>query len=84
MIKIIANKIYSLGHQVQLLFQLTQHSRDSDLMICIKDFLNCGYVSKNREAFNYRVTKLDDIEGKIIPFFQKYTIHGVKALDFAD
>ena len=30
------------------------------------------------------VYKFKDIEGKIIPFFRKYRMHGVKALDFAD
>ena len=30
------------------------------------------------------VTKLSDIEEKIIPFFNKFPIWGVKAEDFAD
>jgi hypothetical protein len=30
------------------------------------------------------VQKLSDIHGKVIPFFDKYRIEGVKALDFAD
>jgi len=46
--------------------------------------LGCGNVTKNRNAFNYRVTKLEDITNKIIPFFKKYPIRGVKVLDFKD
>ena len=30
------------------------------------------------------VYKFKDIEGKIIPFFKKYPLQGVKALDFDD
>ena len=30
------------------------------------------------------VTKFDDIVNIIIPFYNKYPIHGVKALDFKD
>ena len=39
---------------------------------------------KYQNASFYRVTKFDDIVNKIIPFFKKYLILGVKALDFAD
>ena len=39
---------------------------------------------KYKNASFYRVTKFDDIVNKIIPFFKKYPILGVKALDFAD
>ena len=43
-----------------------------------------GGVFRDRIAFNFRVTKLDDIVNKIIPFFKKHPIRVVKALDFAD
>ena len=35
-------------------------------------------------VINYKVTKFGDITQKIIPFFKKHPIKGVKALDFAD
>lgn len=38
----------------------------------------------NRTRVDFRVTKFNDIKNIIIPFFQKYQIHGFKALDFAD
>ena len=47
-------------------------------------YLGCGYVIKDRDSYNFRVTKHDDIVEKIIPYFKKYKIHGVKSLDFAD
>ena len=47
-------------------------------------YLECGNLTKDRDSYSFRVTKFKDIAEKIIPFFKKYTIHGVKALDFAD
>lgn len=37
-----------------------------------------------RDSLHFSVTKFKDIVEKIIPFFQKYPIQGVKALDFTD
>jgi hypothetical protein len=49
-------------------------------------YLDCGhyYPSNNRESGYLRVTRFSDIEDIIIPFFDKYLILGVKALDYAD
>ena len=59
-------------------------------------YLNCGCIIINRTRVDFRVTKLNDIKNIIIPFFpflqdlfrscrkEKYQIHGLKALDFAD
>jgi hypothetical protein len=48
--------------------------------------LDCGrYTAPS--GYNhgeFLVTKFSDIETKIIPFFNKYRIKGVKALDFVD
>lgn len=50
------------------------------------EYLNCGHCIKlsNYNHVNFVVTKFDDIQEKIIPFFKKYPIYGIKALDFAD
>ena len=83
-ILITESKTSSVGHKVQLVYQLTQHARDQILMFSIKEFHNCGNVTKDRDCLKYRVTKFQDVCEKIIPFFKKYKIRGVKALDFAD
>jgi len=75
---------YSLGFQVILVFQLTQHSRYEKLMRSLIEYFDCGNIRQRGEAFDFIVTKLSDIENKIIPFFQKYLILRVKAKDFAD
>ena len=72
------------GEAVKLIYQLTQHSRDQNLIQSIIINFKCGNISKNRTWIDLKVTKFDDIVEKIIPFFKKYPIQGVKALDFAD
>ena len=83
-IKISESQTHSLGYKIQLVFLITQHSRDSDLIKLFIIYLECGYVYKNRETSGFYVTKFKDIVEKIIPFFQKYKIRGVKALDFSN
>jgi hypothetical protein len=72
------------GFAVQLLFKITQHSRDEQLMRSLEEYLGCGnYLSySNRDAGDFVVTKLSDTTDKVIPFFEKCSISGVKALDF--
>ena len=83
LIKIAKSKTI-VGNRVQLVFQLTQHKRDQQLLILIMEFLGCGHVFKNRETFVLMVTKFDDNLKKIIPFFQKHRITGLKEQDFLD
>ena len=70
---------------VQLVFQITQHNRDEQLMKSLVSYFGCGrYVSQKKEFGYFIVTKFSDITEKIIPFFNKYQVVGVKALDFSD
>ncbi|WP_431998999.1 LAGLIDADG family homing endonuclease [Streptomyces fungicidicus] len=73
-----------LKMKVQLVFQLTQHSRDEKLMRSFIDFFDCGNIFKDGNNFVFRVTKFNDIESRIIPFFRNYLILGVKYEDFKD
>jgi len=74
-----------LGLAIQLVFKLTQHSRDVDLLNGIKDFFGCGRVeNRKEEACDFTVTSFKAIEGKIIPFFINYPLMGSKALNFED
>ena len=83
-INIRASKTHSVGFQVTLIFVIGQHKRDEKLLKLLIEYFDCGNIYKNRDAFYFRVTKYQDIVEKIIPFFQKYPIRGVKALDFVD
>ncbi len=77
---------HKIGHKVQLIFLITQHSRDYLLMNSIIQYLDCGnvYLNSKRNTIEFKVHKLRCILKKIIPFFDKYTIDGVKLLDYAD
>ncbi len=83
-----ANRRETRG-QVRWTFQLAQHSRDEQLFISIIKYFGLapqGNVYLRREgAYVYvRVRRISDILDKIIPFFAKYPIIGVKAKDFED
>jgi hypothetical protein len=73
-----------LGLQVQLEFNLAQHSRDEWLMRSLIDYFDCGNVYFHREGIEYRIRKFSDQTDKVIPLFNKYPIIGVKSKDFAD
>ena len=57
---------------------------DEELIKSLIEYLGCGTVHKDRNTFNFLVSKFSDIDHKIIPFFSKYPIHGVKFLDYLD
>lgn len=80
------SKTNSLGYQTILRFQITQHTRDRFLLTNIINYLGCGHLhgSENFQFLNFVVHKLSDIFEKIVPFFVKYPILGVKSNDFSD
>ena len=69
-----------------LRFQITQHTRDRLLIINIINYLGCGRLREGKDIkfLDIDVQKFSDIQDKIIPFFNKYSILGIKALDFSD
>ena len=77
----------SKGGSVGFRFLVTQHIRDAELLKSLVNYLGCGKYSIRplRPMYgDYLVTKLNDIKDKIIPFFDKYPIQGVKFSDFSD
>lgn len=85
-INIPKNPTAKLGHRVQLRFRITQHSRDIELMKTLITYLGSGslYNYPNQKAVALTVVDLSDITKKIIPFFYKNPILGVKLLNFLD
>jgi len=78
------SKKYKLGVQVSLLFKISQHERDKELMKSFINYFNCGYINQNSTWIDYTVVKHEDLALKIIPFFDKYKIVGVKLQDYLD
>jgi hypothetical protein len=74
-----------VGESVRLKFEIAQHNRDSELLKTFAKYFECGNVYKHSEnAVVFLVAQFLDITEKIIPFFDKYPIVGVKALDFSN
>jgi len=53
-------------------------------MINLIEYFGCGNVYENREAVDLIISKFSDLNNKVIPFFEKYSIQGVKSLDYLD
>ena len=71
------------NYKVWLHFQITQHSRETELLERIVTFLDCGSVKKrNTDAVDFKLNKFELLETLIIPYFQKYPLQTVKNLDF--
>jgi hypothetical protein len=75
-----------LGKSISLKFHIAQHSRDTELMKKFIAIFDCGRIELNlaRSVVYFVVTKLEDITDKVIPFFDKAHIEGVKASDYED
>ena len=75
-----------IGYQILLRFSISQHSRDAVLMQSLIELLDCGNYSQlsnyNRVDFNIR--KFSDLTDKVLPFFKKYPLQGVKLLGYLD
>jgi hypothetical protein len=74
------------GFIIKLRFQITQHSRDAQLMQSLVSYLGCGhyYARSTGLAGDFMVEKFIDINKNIIPLFKKHPIQGIKELDFSD
>lgn len=72
------------GFSVSICFSCCQHLRNAQLINSFVNYLDCGgsYNARNIQLFS--VSKISDINNKIIPFFIKYPIIGIKRLDFED
>ena len=73
-----------LNERVKLGFKLIQHSRDEQLMKNLIEFLGCGNLFRKGDAFDLTITKFSNTIDKVIPFFEKFPIQGVKFIDYID
>jgi hypothetical protein len=83
-ISLYPSKDRKVGYAVSLIFSLSQHAKDLDLLKRIADYLGCGVVRKHktRGTVELVITKSEDLNQKLIPFLSKHTLSGVKLLDF--
>lgn len=76
------NKNCLNGYQISTVFNLAQHSRDSELIKKIQLFLNCGKVYKTNKEIRIVIKKFSDILGIILPYFKKYPLNNNKEFQF--
>lgn len=72
------------GEAVKLSFIVTQHIRDECLIRSLIDYFGCGNININRKEIYFKITKFSYLIEKVIPFFEKYSLQGVKSKDFND
>lgn len=72
------------GHIVFIRFTISQHARDTQLLELLINYLDAGRLDKNKAIVNLVVDRFSDLRDKIIPFFNKYPVLGIKNLDYSD
>lgn len=73
-----------VGFQVRLVFTISQHTRDKQLMTSLTQYLNCGHIYDNRGSVDLVISTPKGVENKVLPLFKKYPILGVKFQDYLD
>lgn len=76
----------SKSKQIRLIFKVTQHVKNVQLLYAFKSFFGVGLVKSQRkdptQCWEYTVSRFEHLETKIIPFFEKNTMHSSKKFDF--
>jgi hypothetical protein len=78
------SKASKLGNRVSIIFVLTQHIRDELLLKSFVKYFGCGQAYSYENHSEYVSQSFKDNYEKILPFFRKYRILGVKSQDFED
>jgi len=85
-VDVFKSKTHKIGYQVKLKFQISQHSRDIQLMNNIKKYLGSGtlIINNNKSAIDLVIYKFSDIKSIIVPLFNNHPLIGNKKFDFLD
>lgn len=76
-------KDMTLGKRPLPEFVVVQHKRDIQLLHALKKYFGCGVVRVNhKDRYCYRVRSIEDLNSKIIPFFEKHQLKTKKQLEF--
>ena len=83
------NATTKFGQQIFPEFVITQGAKSLSALEEIKNFFECGgifvnkrYDNHNENLYRYCVRSLQDLEKRIIPFFQEHQLHTCKQNDF--
>lgn len=79
------NENMKMGAQVRLVFKITQHVKNIQVLYAVKKYFGIGQVkpqNKNKTVWEYRVSNFEDMIRVIVPFFEKHSLHTFKKYDF--
>lgn len=89
-VKTASSTTNKVGSRVQLRFAIGLNIREMELIKGLAAFFNLNkeandkYVYITNDSVHLQLVRQSDILDIIIPFFEKYPIEGIKALDFSD
>lgn len=64
-------------------FAIAMRADDKDILEKIRETLNCGKVTVNKQgSARFQITDINELAGKIVPFFEKYELRAKKRADF--
>ena len=88
----------SLSHRVSLRFSINLNIRDAEVLEGLVNYFNTlnlpstevkvklnqksKYVYKSNNTVSLAITKISELNELIIPFFEIYSVQGLKSLDF--
>ena len=75
----------NLHKQVRLYFKVTQSIKNVQVLHELKKTFGVGHVKAqnvNQTVWEYTVSRFEHLQSKIIPFFEKHTLHTSKQFDF--
>ena len=88
-VAVIKNKTTKFGTQIFPEFVITQGEKSLSVLKEIKKFFECGnifvnkrYDNHNENLYRYCIRSINDLNMKIIPFFDKYPLRTYKQNDF--
>ncbi|HIE36254.1 MAG TPA: endonuclease [Candidatus Omnitrophica bacterium] len=83
-ITISPNVKFNIGWQITPSFSLSQNKNSRAILFKIKNFFGCGSIRPSRKdnTYKYEVRSIKDLKEKIIPHFEKYSLHTAKRKDF--
>lgn len=84
-LNIFKNKNVPRGYSAKLIYQITAHHSDCDIMYALKAFFNnVGHIeyTSNGKYVSYRVYSNKNIVQTILPHFENYPLHSTKYIYF--
>ena len=77
-------KKMNLGIEVRPSFSISQHARNKEIILWLRNHLGCGGVrySKRDRNYKFEVRSIKDLIKIIIPHFEKYPLQTSKKKEF--